>query len=145
MGTKKSLPNIARTLVGAFVGAAVAMLCWVALFLLAAFDDANPNWKGILISASALLPLVCVTGGAIACRAYQNRINYVVANVGLTILATMLCIAAIATLLTPPIWLCVILVIPVFFGLAYLEQHFVSAIVNQLVDRVAGPPADTAG
>ena len=129
--------NNARTIAGALVGAGVAGVCWISLVLISTLDDAA-HWKGTLLAAAILLPLLCTVGGVIISRGHRNGFNYVVANTGVTLLGTILSTAAAIASLSLSLSLGFALSIPVFFAFAYFEERCLSAIVNRCVERLAG-------
>lgn len=131
--------NLTRTIVGALVGVVTSLICWIGLFLLATFDD-SAHWKGTLIFFGILLPSCCVAGGVMISHAYRNRFNYAIANIGIAILATLLASATIMVSLSLPISTTLLLSVPMFFGWAFVEERYISAIINTWVERLAGPP-----
>ena len=132
--------NLIRTIIGATIGAVIAIVCWIVLFLLATLDDAA-HWKGSLILTGFLLPLMCVVCGVIVTRHRKNRLNFVVANIGLSVLATLITSAGVMVLLSLPLLTGLLVTIPVFFAWAFFGERFLSAIINSWVERLAGPPS----
>ena len=52
-----------RTVIGAVLGFVLTVCCWLGLFILAVIDDSG-NWKGVLLIAAVVLPVILVSGGA---------------------------------------------------------------------------------
>lgn len=129
--------RLLRTIAGGFIGATVGLLCWLILFLLSSIDS-EPHWKGTLIASGILLPIVCIAGGVIASQPFENRLNYIVANVGCVLLGTFLFAAAVKTLFLLEVWMLLILSVAVFFLLAFIERRYLSPIVNSCVEILSG-------
>lgn len=135
-------PNdkIKRTTVGALTGVLTSLGCWVLLFILSRLDDSS-HWEMTLSITGILLPICCVIGGVIVSHSYINRLNYIVANLGVSIIATILTVAVLSVLISLTLPWIIVLGVLLFLGWSFVEQQFMSAFINSWVDWLAGPPS----
>ena len=135
--SESSIRRLLRTIAGAFIGATTSLVCWILLFLLATLDPSQ-HWKEILFATGFLLPLLCISSGVIASYPYQNRSNYLVANLVFVILATLVTSAAAMSLFTLSIRAGMVIAAPAFFVWAFIEKRYISGTINALVERLSG-------
>jgi len=135
----RSSDRIQRTTIGAVTGIFTSLGCWILLFILSLLDDSS-HWEITLPIAGILLPVCCAIGGVIVSRSYINRLNYVVANLGVSILATILTIGVLSAFISLTLPWSGLLGILLLLGWSFVEQQFISAFINSWVDWLSGPP-----
>ncbi len=120
------------TTVGLLWGLGIAAFCWFLLLAIASLTSAYP-WHRILTFWAIALPILCVPGGVLASQSRPDRLNYAIAHIGFSILATVVTTSTVTAIFALKLFFSLAISLPILIVWAFIENSLVSGLINTWV------------